>query len=83
MAFSVLSHTQTPFPKLTMKKQSGFLLPELTCSKIFIKTVHLNTQVYLKAAHHASEIFNTKNFRSRIDTYKISKEKYGEWLGFL
>lgn len=83
MVFSLLSHLPPLFPsKLTLQKEAAFLLSELTCSKIFIKTVHLNTQVYLKAAHRASEIFNARNFCYRIETYKISQEKGGEMVGF-
>lgn len=80
---SSFSHNPHPFPsKLTTQKGAEFLLPELTWSKIFIKTVRRNPRVYLKAAHHASGVFNTGNVHSRIKTYKISQENSGKVVGF-
>lgn len=65
-----------------LAKGLHFFLPELTCSKIFIKTVHLYTQGYLKAVYQTSEIVNAGKFHSTTETYKISRERWesGCWI---
>ena len=81
MVFSLLTQPP-PLPLQVNYTERDWISLARTWSEIFIKTVHLNPRVYLKAAHRVSGAFNIGNVHSRLKTCKISQENSEKVVGF-
>jgi hypothetical protein len=78
--FIVFFFTALHFYQVNYLKRSKFLVWELTCSKIFIKTVHLNALGSLKTVKRVSEIFNARKSKLQNRNFH-SQEKGGAcWI---